>query len=59
MAVSEPDVDVLDSNLAGGVAIRGGAPRTLGYLISLRRVDRTLMPSFNAVLRRDPAPDNP
>jgi hypothetical protein len=44
MAVSEPDVDVLDSNLAGGVAIRGGALRTLGYVISMQR---------------DPAPDDP
>ena len=44
MAVSEPDVDALDSNLAGGVAIRGGALRTLGYVISMRR---------------DPAPDDP
>ena len=37
MAVSEPDVDLLDSNLAGGVAIRGGALRTLAYVASMLR----------------------
>jgi O-antigen/teichoic acid export membrane protein len=35
MAVSEPDVDVLDSSVAGGVAIRGGALRTLAYVASM------------------------
>jgi O-antigen/teichoic acid export membrane protein len=35
MAVSEPDVDLLDSSLAGGVAIRGGALRTLAYVASM------------------------
>ena len=36
MAVSEPDVDVLDSSIAGGVAIRGGALRTLAYVASIQ-----------------------
>lgn len=35
MAVSDPDLDVLDSNVAGGVAIRGGALRTLAYGASM------------------------
>lgn len=35
MAVSDPDVDVLDTNAAGGVAIRGGALRTLSYVAAM------------------------
>src|SRR4051812_49489365 len=35
MAVDDPDMDVLDSNVAGGVAIRGGALRTLAYVASM------------------------
>lgn len=35
MAVSEPDIDILDSNQAGGRAIRGGAMRTLSYFAAM------------------------
>ncbi len=35
MAVNDPDLDILDSNRAGGKAIRGGALRTLSYFAAM------------------------